>query len=201
MKRVILFVFLLTFELMASKNIWIATGQTYGIEPRLLYAISKVESNIAPLVIALNHKKTPPAKLNKLTKALSISKIPYKKYQTVLQIHNQNTQQAKAVIAYLDTNGYESFDIGLMQINSIHKESLAKKNIPLDALLDEKLNISVAAEILWNCYKKHGTKEEALNAYNGKVKNNDYYKKVLAELDKLLLPHEKQNKKLFFRVM
>ncbi len=185
---------------MASRNIWIATGQAYGIEPRLLYAISKVESNITPLVVSINHRKTSPAKLNTLIKALNKSGIRYKKLDIVLQIYNKNLREAKAVVEYLDKNRYESFDIGLMQINNIHKETLAKKHIPLTALLDEKINVSVGAQILWDCYKKHGTKEKALNAYNGKLTNNNYYKRVLGELEKLLLPHEKSGKNLFYRV-
>lgn len=201
MKKIILIIALISLNLMASKNVWISMGEAYGIEPRLLYAISKVESNITPLVVSVNHTKITQAQLDTLTKALSRSNIAYKKLNIVLQIYSKNMQEAKAVIEYLDKNNYASFDIGLMQINNIHKEMLAKKNIPLSALLDEKINISIGAQILWDCYKKYGSKEKALNAYNGKLVNNDYYQKVLSELDKLLLPHENNNKNLFYRIL
>lgn len=201
MYKVLFLIAIFITNLFGAKNIWISTGEAYGIEPRLLYAISKVESNTSALVISVNHTKMTQAQANNLYRVLNYKKIPYKTLTKVVQIQNRNKQEATELIKFLDYYKYTSFDIGLMQINNMHKESLTKKNISLYALLDEKVNLSVGAQILWDCYKKHGSKENAINAYNGKITGNDYYQKVYAELEKLLLPHENKSKNLFYRVL
>ncbi|MDD2789153.1 MAG: lytic transglycosylase domain-containing protein [Sulfurimonas sp.] len=200
MKKVWFAILFLILSVQLYANLWTRSGQAYGIEPRLLYAISKVESNLRPLVISVNYKKITRAQQNKLYSMLRQKNIPHDTYTKVIQIDNQNKSQAKEVIAFLDNNRYPSFDIGLMQINNIHKSSLASRGISLNALLEEETNINIASGILWECYKKHGTNNKAINAYNGKVVGNAYYSKVSAELSKLLLPHESSSKRLFYRI-
>ncbi len=185
----------------ASANMWISAGQAYGIEPRLLYAISKVESNVRPWVISVNYKKLSSSQSKKLYSMLRTKKIFYNTFTKVIEIDNQDINQAKGVISFLDSNHYPSFDIGLMQINSIHKKTLAKNGITLDALLDENCNLHVAAGILWNCYKKHKSTHKAINAYNGKTVGNPYYSKVFSILNNLLLPTEDVSKRLFYCVI
>jgi soluble lytic murein transglycosylase-like protein len=182
-------------------NIWLKTGQAHGIEPRLFYAISKVESNLRPLVVSVNFRKISAMQRQKLYAMLKHKNIPHNTYTKVIEIDNQNISQAREVIHFLDTNRYKSFDIGLMQINNIHKETLRAHKISLYALLDEEVNLGVAADILWKCYKKHGTNHNAINAYNGRLKGNPYYSKVSAEFKKLLLPHESNSKRLFYRLL
>lgn len=193
--------FLLIFlgiSLHAATNMWVTTGKAYGIEPRLLYAISKVESNLHPYNVSVNYKKITAAQKQKLYKYLKMRRIPYYTYTQVIEIHNKNMPQAKAVVRFLDKNHYSSFDIGLMNINNIHKRSLAKRGISLEDLLDEKTNLKVAAGILLYCYKRHGTNYKAINAYNGKIKGNPYYSKVFSVFKRLLLPNEDTSKQLFY---
>lgn len=185
----------------ATTNMWVSTGNAYGIEPRLLYAISKVESNLRPYNVSVNYKKISKAQQERLYKFLKYRNIPHYTFTQVIEIQNKNLSQAKAVVNFLDKNHYASFDIGLMNINNIHKKSLAKKHISLINLLDENVNLKVAAGILLNCYKKHGSSYEAINAYNGKVKNNPYYSKVFSVLQNLLLPNEDASKELFYCVL
>ncbi len=192
---------LLSVGVHAATNMWIRTGEAYGIEPRLLYAISKVESNVRPLVISVNYQKLTKPQEQKLYSMLQSRNISYKKYSKVVEIDSKNSAEAKGVVDFLDQNRYPSFDIGLMQINNMHKEMLAVMKIPLSALLNENINLSVAAGILWECYKKHRSNDKAINAYNGAVVGNTYYTKVFTELRKLLLAHENSSKRLFYRII
>lgn len=201
MKKICLLLILFVVSAYATTNIWTRTGQAYGIEPRLLYAISKVESNVRPLVISVNFTKITKTQRDRLYNMLQNAQIPFRTYTKVIEINNQNITQAKEVIDFLDTNRYASFDIGLMQINNIHKETLKAHKISLHTLLNEDTNLNVAAGILWECYKKHRSNYKAINAYNGKLRGNTYYTKVSAELQKLLLPHESTSKRLFYRVL
>lgn len=201
MIRVFWLLMLLMFSAQAATNMWIRTGEAYGIEPRLLYAISKVESNIDPLVISVNYTKLTKVQRDKLYMMLQNSRIPYNTYTKVVEIHSKNSLQAKGVVDFLDYYRYPSFDIGLMQINNMHKDVLKGMNISLHGLLNESTNLNVAAGILWECYKKHRSNDKAINAYNGALVGNSYYSKVSAELQKLLLPHENDSKRLFYRIL
>ncbi|OCR99532.1 hypothetical protein A9K75_06585 [Campylobacter fetus subsp. testudinum] len=80
----------------------------------------------------------------------------------------------------INKNKNGSIDIGLMQVNSIHLDNLAKFGI--QDLFDPKINIDVGAKILSNCFKKHGLNYKGLNCYNGRIDNNAYYKKVIAHI-------------------
>lgn len=201
MNKLLWLLLLLFTTVHANTNLWIATGRAYGIEPRLLYAISKIESNVSPLLVSVNFQKLSSQQYKNLHKVLNYKNIPYKILSKVIQIQNRNITEAKEIIYFLDKYGYPSFDIGLMQINNIHKQTLLNKNIELYDLLSEKTNMEVGAEILWDCYKKHRSASKAINAYNGNIVGNDYYAKVSAEFRKLLLPHENSSKSLFYRVL
>ena len=185
----------------STPNVWMRTGNAYGIDPRLLYAISKVESNVNPLLVSVNFKKLTKLQLSGLYFMLEHRNVPYKTMTKVISIENENILQAKMVIDFLDNNNYPSFDIGLMQVNNIHKDVLKGMKISLNELLKEETNLNIAAGILWECYKKHGTNDKAINAYNGRLTGNPYYAKVSAELHKLLLPHENNSKRLFYRIL
>lgn len=85
-------------------------------------------------------------------------------------------------------------DYGLMQINSIHKATLEKRNLTIDDLFNPKINIAMGAEILSKCFDKHGFTWQGLNCYNGRVKNNPYHKNVLNEIKKRRLNNAKYAK-------
>lgn len=188
-------------SLHAASNIWTRAGEAYGIDPRLLYSISKVESDRDPLMISVNYKKLNSTQLNSLYNMLKRNNIQYKTFTKVVEIKNENIYQAKHVINFLDYNKYPSFDIGLMQINNIHKSMLTKLKISLPELLNQETNLKIAASILWECYKKHRSTDKAINAYNGRLVGNPYYGKVYEELRKHLLPHEGTSKRLFYRII
>lgn len=185
----------------ATTNMWVSAGQAYGIEPRLLYAISKVESNLRPFVVSVNYKKISYSQREGLYRMLRNKNIPFSTFTKVIEIDNKNISQAKEVISFLDGNHYPTFDIGLMQINNVHKKTLAKNGISLYSLLNEDTNLHVAAGILWTCYKKHQSSYKAINAYNGKIVGNNYYSKVFMVFNNLLLPSENASKQLFYCVI
>ena len=87
-------------------------------------------------------------------------------------------------------NKNQSCDYGLMQINSIHLPMLKKHNILKEDLFEPRTNIFVGAYVLKNCINKHGENYKALNCYNGRIKNNSYYTKVITNYHKSLEKQE-----------
>lgn len=69
-----------------------------------------------------------------------------------------------------------SIDRGIMQINSIHLNA----NLTAEDLFDPKINIMMGAKVYKFCLDKHKDELKALNCYNGKLENNPYGQKVLA---------------------
>lgn len=89
------------------------------------------------------------------------------------------TESKKNPDALNCANRNGSCDFGIMQINSIHLPLLATKGISKHDLFNPKINIYIGAWVLKNCIQKYGTNYKALNCYNGKIKNNSYYMKVI----------------------
>ncbi|MBN2895639.1 MAG: lytic transglycosylase domain-containing protein [Campylobacterales bacterium] len=201
-KNLLIFFVLSLIHLHANTgSLWNKAGEAFGIDPRLLYAIASVESNHRPLSVSANYKKMSSYQKQRLLAMLSAKGIPHITMTKVISIENRNLAEALEVITFLDYHRYPSFDIGLMQVNNIHKERLQKEGITLHQLLMPATNLKVAAEILADCYKRHRNNRKAINAYNGKLYGNPYYSKVENELKKLLFPHEKSNKRLFYQIL
>lgn len=79
---------------------------------------------------------------------------------------NKNTN----VISQNNTNG--TYDIGIMQINSFHLETLKKFNISeQDLIKDSCVNITVAGFILSSNIKIRGNTWDAIGAYNAGYHN------------------------------
>lgn len=79
---------------------------------------------------------------------------------------NKNTN----VISQNNTNG--TYDIGIMQINSSHLETLKKYNITeQDLIKDSCVNITVAGFILSSNIKIRGNTWDAIGAYNAGYHN------------------------------
>lgn len=82
-----------------------------------------------------------------------------------------------------------SEDIGLMQINYKHNKRLMKEygvNSP-EELYDVELNVELGVRILFENYKRFGSWELAIKAYNGIRSDNwEYVKSVLEKAEKYL---------------
>ena len=129
-----LFFLLLSLNCVAE-NYFVEAGKKYGIDPQLLWAIAKTESQLNPNALNQNNK-----------------------------------------------NG--SYDIGIMQINSIHLNRLwTKYRISEDDLYNPRLNIHIGAKILKDCLNKHNNNLiNAITCYNDRRENNPYGEKVLDNL-------------------
>ena len=196
------FFYMLFFPLFlwgATENIWVKVGKTYGIEPTLLYSIAKVESALDRYVVALSHTKMTPEQLRNLSSFLAKNGIENRQYTQVMSIKNKSKYEASKVVHFLYTNNYPRFDMGIMQINSIHKPLLDKAGISFYDLFDPKINIQVGAYVLATCFEKHKNNKDAINAYNGKVNDNPYSAKVFAEFKKLYSTYQKDRTKLYYR--
>ncbi|OCS32888.1 hypothetical protein AWR31_08080 [Campylobacter fetus subsp. venerealis] len=82
----------------------------------------------------------------------------------------------------ININPNGSYDIGIMQINSSHKNWLKSQKISLDDLYDPGINIAVGSKILSMCIRKFGFTYKSLNCYNSGLSNtesNNYHLKVL----------------------
>ena len=79
-----------------------------------------------------------------------------------------------------NTNG--TFDIGLMQINTVHLPKLRSIGLKAQDLYRPDVNIAFSAYILSTCFDKHGFNWRGLNCYNGRIANNPYFIKVLKNL-------------------
>ena len=95
----------------------------------------------------------------------------------LLAIAQTESSQNPQAINCANKNG--SCDYGIMQINSIHLPMLKNHGISQENLFDARTNIFIGAWVLKGCMNKHGISYDALNCYNGKIKNNNYYIKVL----------------------
>lgn len=96
------------------------------------------------------------------------------------------------IISKPNKNG--TYDIGIMQINSIHLPRLKKQyGIDEKDLLKPKINIFIGAKILRICLDKHGLTENGITCYNGKIVNNSYGKEIIELLKKARATNGKIN--------
>jgi soluble lytic murein transglycosylase-like protein len=81
-----------------------------------------------------------------------------------------------------NTNG--SYDYGLMQINTIHADDLAKAGIQWNSLADPCTNVRVGAWILSKCFAKYGYTWEGVGCYNSQTpsKRNRYANIIYKEI-------------------
>ncbi len=198
MFRLLMLLLLPLFVWGQSENIWVKVGKIYGIEPRLLYSIAKVESDLDRYVVAFSADRMTPKQAEELQEFLKRKGIESKMHTKVIAIKSKNKYEASHVVHFLYTNKYPRFDMGIMQINSIHKPLLDKAKISFYDLFDPKINIQVGAYILATCFARHKNNKDAINAYNGRINDNPYSAKVFKEFKKLYSSYQKDKTQLYY---
>ena len=91
----------------------------------------------------------------------------------------------------LHVNENGTYDVGIMQINSVHFKKLAKYGITTEEIKKADYNIFIGAFILKQCINKHGINENAINCYNGRISNNPYSKKVITKYNQISYSYNK----------
>ena len=91
---------------------------------------------------------------------------------SIAKVESNNNSSA------VNKNRNGTVDVGIMQINSCHFQTLSKYGYSPNDLFDANLNIHVGAWILSGCIAKHGYTVGALSCYNGD-KTGRYSKKVI----------------------
>ncbi len=76
-----------------------------------------------------------------------------------------------------------TYDLGLMQINTVHLKKLKHYGIEAKDLLWAKTSVAVGAYLLSECFKQHGHNWKGLNCYNGRIDKNAYALRVLGALE------------------
>lgn len=75
-----------------------------------------------------------------------------------------------------------TYDLGLMQINTVHLPELKKFGLEPKDLFYPETSIAFGAHVLSKCFEKHGQNWKGLTCYNGKIEGNDYAQKVLTKI-------------------
>ena len=83
------------------------------------------------------------------------------------------------IVDAVNVNSNGTIDRGIMQINSVHLTD----DLTAEDLFDPEINIHVGARILRACIDRHGLTYKALNCYNGRITNNSYNIKVVANIE------------------
>ncbi len=84
----------------------------------------------------------------------------------------------------IHSNKDGTFDVGLMQINTVHLPLLRRLGREPNDLYDPEVSVALGAYVLSRCISRHGFNYRALNCYNGRALNNPYSKKVLENIKK-----------------
>jgi len=107
-----------------DNNYFEEVGKHFNIDPIILWAIAKKESNFDPYAINKNKNGT--------------------------------------------------YDIGIMQINTIHLDKLNELGLDRKDLFNPRINIYFGGYVLANCFNRFGVTIKGLTCYNGLVAGNPY---------------------------
>ncbi len=152
----------------------------------LLISMQKLEANYTHILHSVETQKRIP---EKLLAAIACVESGYrqKNHHEVrpwtINVHGKGYSfktkvEAVQAVRNFQKRGYDSIDIGLMQINLKHHPRAFKS---LEDAFDPVHNISYAANFLYNLYLKHGSWHRAVRHYHsGNAElNHSYLQKVL----------------------
>ena len=139
MIKIIMVVLILTLPAKSYSYCFESASQRYGINPTLLWAIVKVESNFHPYAIA------------------------YREGGKNRSIYPNTLKLAKKWVNWLWEKGVD-FDLGLGQIN---RRNISAYGINPYSLLDPCYNLTWSAYILRTMIDRYGYTWEGISRYNG----------------------------------
>jgi len=135
----------------------------HSIDFEILYTIASIESSFSPLVITIETDNSTAKRLN-LLKELGLkivsSGITYHSKKTIVNIYPPTIDIAQFIVTSLKQENY-TFDLGLMQINSVNFSEEEAKD-----LFYPKNNIEKSTEILSTCMRQFKTFRNKIECYN-----------------------------------
>ncbi|TQR53184.1 lytic transglycosylase domain-containing protein [Campylobacter troglodytis] len=104
----------------------------------------------------------------------------------------KESRHTSNIISKPNKNG--TYDIGIMQINSMHLKRLEKEYgiSQKDLLQKPRVNIFVGAMILRKCFDLYGVTEKGITCYNGLKQGNPYGKDILKIIENKDKEHRKK---------
>lgn len=175
---------LLGREIFVEKHFLDGTKNHPKVNPGLMKVIAMAESSEKPNTIAFlaePHKAEP---ANQLLARYGINyKVrPYDSKRYIFSVWPTH-EQSKGVFAILRNAKIESYDIGLVQVNSLNARRNGWDEIKL--LTDLSYNVDKGAKILSDCISANSTLERSIECYNKgthKEYSYSYYQRIFALL-------------------
>ena len=178
-KKILLLMLLLAPCLSCANDLLIANAlkeiaEKTNIDKKVLYTLSKIESNFNPYVISFTSKEK-----NFRFSGLNSKIVSYKRKNLItLSGKEKDLQRALKILI---KKGYK-VDVGLMQINSVN---FKENEIPY--IFNVKYNIAKGANILKQCIDYHSTLKNSIECYNKgnkKFVTYNYYHKFKKNYNK-----------------
>ncbi|HID66351.1 MAG TPA: hypothetical protein EYP32_05965 [Aquificaceae bacterium] len=173
MKMLLVLLIFLNFSL-GFGNCFVEAGFYYKVNPYILFAIAKVESNLNPYAIEVISNKKLPINCSKRRKN---GKYYYSCFP-------KSKDEALKILKLAQKEG-ANYSLGLGQINKIWIE---RYKLNAEKLFDACYNVYWSAYILNRCYKFFGNSWKTIDCYNKGLlasSESEYVLKIYKELSSL----------------
>lgn len=171
-------------EIFVEKHFLDGTKNHPKVNPGLMKVIAMAESSGKPNTIAFLAEPHNAEPANQLLARYGINyKVrPYDSKRYIFSVW-PSADQARGVFAILRNSNIKSYDIGLVQVNSLNARRNGWDEIRL--LNDLSYNVEKGAKILNDCISENSTLERSIECYNKgnhKEYSYSYYQRIFALL-------------------